>query len=62
MAGKGQPPKRPEDKRKDKRLMLSPNEVQKIEKARQIEAPQKKFSSYIRDVTLDHVEQVLKNQ
>ena len=58
MVGKGQPPKKPEDKRNVTRVMLSPKEKAKIENARQIEFSEKPFSTYIREIALNHAENV----
>ncbi len=62
MVGKGQPPKDPEDKRIKTTIGLSPKERAKIDEAKEQEAPDKGLGQYIRDVTLNHADNVLKKK
>lgn len=62
MVGKGQPPKAPEDKRKNFPVGLSPKERETLETARDTEAPEKGLGSYVRDVALDHAENIVKKK
>ncbi|MDO4584705.1 MAG: DUF1778 domain-containing protein [Planctomycetia bacterium] len=57
MVGKGQPPKKPEDRRYPIQIRFSRLEKAKIEKARIKKG--KKFSAFVRDAALDEAENVL---
>ena len=59
MVGKGQPPKAPEDKKKDFMIYVSDKQRETIEEARQIEAPEKRFGAYLRDSAVTHAERVI---
>jgi len=59
MVGKGQPPKAPEDKRAEKKVWFSPKEERTIETACEIEAPGKRFSTYVREAALAHAQEVI---
>ena len=62
MAGKGQPPKKPEDKRKSMKMMFSPKEKQKIEEGMAAEKTDEKFSTYVRNAALARAENALKEK
>lgn len=55
MAGKGQPPKNPEDLRKNRTVMFSDIEKEKIDKARGREG----FGSFVRHAALEKAEKML---
>ncbi len=55
---KGQPPKGA-DKRKNLPVHLSPTERGQVEEARNIEAPDRRLGAYVRDVVLDHAEEII---
>lgn len=59
MVGKGQPPKAPEDKRKKQDVSLSQKERETLIKARDIEAPEKRFGTYVREAAIAHAEKVI---
>ena len=59
MVGKGQPPKDPADVKKPYDVFLSQKQIDKIEQAKAIEAPEKRLGAYIRDAAMQHVEKVL---
>lgn len=62
MAGKGQPPKSPEDKRRDRAIKFSPNEEKMVNAAREKENPEKRFGTYVREITVQHAKKILDNQ
>ena len=62
MVGKGQPPKKPEDKRKRLEIGLSEIERAKIENARDMESPGTKTGTFIRNAALEKAEKILKKQ
>ena len=62
MVGKGQPPKKPEDKRRDRAIKFSPKEESLVNAAREKEAPEKKFGTYVRDITVEHAKNVIDKQ
>lgn len=59
MVGKGQPPKKTEDKRCDKIVGFSPKEEELVNKSREKEAPEKKFGTYVRDTMVKHAKEIL---
>lgn len=59
MVGKGQPPKAPEDKRKYPTIGFSQKEREIVEEARDIEAPEKGFGTYVREAALAHAQEVI---
>ena len=59
MVGKGQPPKAPEDKKEEFNIYLSQKQKEKIEQARRIESPEKRFGAYIRDTAVEHAETIV---
>lgn len=62
MVGKGQPPKKPEDRRKDKAVGFSLKEEDIVNKARKKEAPEKKFGTYVREITVAHAKKIINEQ
>ncbi|MDO5576528.1 MAG: hypothetical protein Q4F84_05565 [Fibrobacter sp.] len=60
MVGKGQPPKKPEDKRVPFNFRLSQKEKEIIEEGRDIEAPEKGTSAYIRESAIERAEKAIK--
>ncbi len=59
MAGKGQPPKAPEDKKERQTVYVSEKQKQTIEEARKIEAPEKRFGAYLRDSAVEHAQEII---
>ena len=59
---RGQPPKNQENKRKNLGVHLSPIEREKIEEARNIEAPDRRIGAYVRDVVVEHAEEVIRKK
>ena len=56
---RGQPPKDDQDKRGHTvSVYLSPVEKQKVEEARNMEAPDRRVGAYVRDVVIDHAEKL----
>ncbi|MDO4584706.1 MAG: hypothetical protein Q4D62_11450 [Planctomycetia bacterium] len=62
MAGKGQPPKKPEDKRKSMKMMFSQKEKLKIEKGIIAEKTDEKFSTYVRNAALQRAETAIRRE
>lgn len=58
MVGKGQPPKKPEDKRTLQGIWISPTEKEKIDQARNIK--KQSFSKFVRESALKEAENVNK--
>ena len=56
MVGKGQPPKKPEDKRKTLSIMFSSNEKKQIDDAR--EKTGEKLGQFIREASLKKAEKI----
>ena len=54
---RGQPPKG-ENKRKNIGVHLSPVEREKVEEARDMEAPDRRIGAYVRGVVIDHAEKL----
>ena len=61
MVGKGQPPKAPEEIKKNFTLYISDEQKAVIEEAREIEATEKRFGAYLRDAAVKHAEDVINN-
>lgn len=61
MVGKGQPPKAPEEKKERTVIYVSEMQKEIIEKAREIEAPEKRYGAYLRDSAIAHAEDVINN-
>lgn len=57
MVGKGQPPKKPEDRRDISGIRFSPKEREKIEEACKIR--NRKFSAFVRESAIEKAEQVI---
>lgn len=59
---RGQPPKPPEERKTVHRnVSYTESQIADVDAAKQIEAPDKKFSAYIRDMSLEHAQKVLEN-
>ena len=56
MVGKGQPPKKPEDKRKFTSVMISPNERFEIDTAR--EKTNEKIGEFIRNAAVEKARKI----
>ena len=57
---RGQPPKLPKERKAiQKNVSYTESQLAEVEAAKEIEAPDKKFAAYIRDVTVDHAEKVI---
>lgn len=56
MAGRGQPPKHPEDRRRDTNILLSPNERREIEKA--VQKTGGKFVPFVRNAALEKAREI----
>ena len=62
MAKRGQPPKQPEERKTvQKNVFFTEGQIAAIDAAKEKESPEKKVSTYIRDVVVDHAEKVIKN-
>ena len=57
MVGKGQPPKKPEDKRTLQGVWMSPTEKEKIEKARIVK--KQSFSKFVRESALKEADEII---
>ena len=62
MVGKGQPPKKQEEKRKHYSFRIYENEMKQIEEGRAIESPEKGTSAYIRDAALEKAKKAIENK
>lgn len=59
---RGQPPKPPEEKKTVQRnILMTEDQAAKVDAAKEQEAPEKRIGTYIRDVVVDHAEQVIKS-
>ena len=59
MVGKGQPPKKPEDRKKLVGVMLSPNERKQIDTAR--EKTNERIGEFIRSAALEKAKRIMEN-
>ena len=62
MVGKGQPPKKPEDVRKNTQIRFSQTECEKIESGIKAEETKEKFSTYVRNAALRRAEEAIKKK
>lgn len=60
-AKRGQPPKPPDERKSvNKNVAFTESQIAAIEVAKEKESPEKKVSTYIRDIVVDHAEKVIK--
>ena len=58
-AKRGQPPKQPDERKNvNKNVAFTESQIAEVEAAKEKESPEKKVSTYIRDVVVDHAEKV----
>ena len=58
---RGQPPKPPSERKNvNKNVAFTESQITVVESARDREFPEKKVSTYVRDVVVDHAEKVIK--
>lgn len=57
---RGQPPKTPEEKKNvQKNVMFTDGQIADVETAKDIECPEKKTAAYIRDIAVNHAQDVI---
>ena len=57
---RGQPPKPPDEKKSiQKNVMFTEGQIADVEAAKEIESPEKKTAAYIRDVSVEHAQQII---
>lgn len=62
MVGKGQPPKKPEELRKNTQIRFSQKEMETIEAGRKAENTTEKFSTYVRNAAIQRAETAIRRE